>query len=101
MSATSAMAATAHGSAEPKPRSPLTARARASALAPAGVPHRWQNFAPGVKAVPQATHSAPASGAPQFEQNFPDAGDWQPGQRVRAVGFVGVGVEAGLVMREL
>jgi hypothetical protein len=51
--------------------------------------------------VPHATHSAPASGAPQFEQNFPDAGDWHAGQTVGVVGLLVVEVEAGLVMREL
>jgi hypothetical protein len=40
----------------------------------AGVPHRWQNLAPGVREAPQAPHVAPASGAPQLEQNFPLAG---------------------------
>jgi hypothetical protein len=58
-------------------------------------------LAPGVSAVPHATHSAPASGAPQLEQNFPDAGDWHAEQAVVVVDFVVVGVEAGLVMREL
>jgi hypothetical protein len=58
-------------------------------------------LAPGVSDVPHATHSAPASGAPQFEQNFPDAGDWHAGQTVGVVGLLVVEVEAGLVMREL
>jgi hypothetical protein len=35
------------------------------------VPHRWQNFAPGVSAAPHAAQAAPANGVPQFEQNFP------------------------------
>lgn len=37
----------------------------------AGVPQRWQNFAPGVSAAPHAAQVAPASGAPQLEQYFP------------------------------
>src|SRR5690242_254935 len=74
--ATSAIAATAQGSADAKPRSVFAIAPRASAFAPAGVPQRWQNFAPGVRSVPHAAHWAPASGAAQFEQNFPDAGVW-------------------------
>ncbi|HEV8237285.1 MAG TPA: hypothetical protein VGP84_21890 [Gemmatimonadaceae bacterium] len=70
---------------------------RASAFAPAGVPQRWQNFAPGVRSVPHAAHWAPASGAAQFEQNFPDAGVWHEGQTTPDVG---AGAGAGLVMRE-
>ena len=44
------------------------------AWAVAGVPQRWQNLAPGVRDAPHAAHAAPASGAPQLEQNFPLAG---------------------------
>jgi|SRR5690242_5292945 len=98
MSATRAIAATAHGNAEPRPRSEPTATARESTFAPAGVPQRWQNFAPGVSAVPHAPHWAPASGAPQFEQNFPDAGAWQVGHAALPAGC---DTGAGLVMREL
>ena len=84
------MAATAHGSADPSPRSWAAVPVRASAVAPAGVPQRWQNLAPGVSSVPQAPQRAPASGTPQFEQNFPDAGDWQPGQVASDVEVAGL-----------
>jgi hypothetical protein len=47
-----------------------------------------------VSSVPQAPHCAPASGTPQFEQNFPEAGDWHPGQVAEEAEV------AGLVMRE-
>ncbi|HVZ76984.1 MAG TPA: hypothetical protein VG818_03285 [Gemmatimonadaceae bacterium] len=60
------MAATAHGSALPDPSD-------AGAVAPTAVPQRWQNFAPGESGVRQEAQAAPASGAPQLEQNFPDA----------------------------
>lgn len=74
MSATSAMAATVHGSADAK------LRGSSAAVADADVPHRWQNRAPGVSGAPHCTQSAPASEAPQFEQNLPDASAWQLGQ---------------------
>jgi hypothetical protein len=76
MSATSAIAATAHGSALLVPRSDAVA---GGAAAPAGVPQRWQNFAPAVSDARQAVHWAPASGAPQLEQNFPEAVALQAG----------------------
>ena len=90
------MAATAHGSADPSPRSAVGARRASEPVAVAGVPQRWQNLAPGVNVVWQAEHCAPASGAPQLEQYLPVAGDWQAGQ----VGAVIGEVEAGPVMRE-
>src|SRR5512138_1934103 len=68
ISATSAIAATAHGRADPSPRSTGRARRDSDAVAVAGVPQRWQNLAPGVSGVWQAAHCAPASGAPQLEQ---------------------------------
>jgi hypothetical protein len=39
--------------------------------APAAVPHRWQNFAPAVRIVPQAAQRAPAKGEPQLAQKCP------------------------------
>jgi hypothetical protein len=53
-------------------------------------------LAPGVNAVWQETHCAPASGAPQLEQYFPVAADWQAGQVDVMDGAAG----AGPVMRE-
>ena len=70
-SATSAIAASPHGSAVEKLRG-LPPGVLDCALA--GVPQRWQNFAPGVRDAPHAPHVAAASVAPQFEQNFPLAG---------------------------
>ena len=48
--------------------------------APAALPQRWQNFAPGVRIVAQAAQRAPARGEPQFEQKCPVAGSPQLGQ---------------------
>ena len=50
--------------------------------APTGIPQRWQNLAPGERAVRQTPHCAPASAAPQLEQNRPVAVAWQLGQTV-------------------
>ena len=80
--ANSAMAATAQGSTVPTPEG-------RSGWAPAGVPQRWQNFAPGVSAARQDVHAAPARGAPQVEQNFPAAAAPQDGH------CVAVGVDIG------
>jgi hypothetical protein len=66
------MPAKPHGSAAENRRGSLGSGAVAWAFA--GVPQRWQNFAPGVSDAPQALHVAPASDAPQLEQNFPVAG---------------------------
>ena len=71
--ATKAMAATAQGSPEAKPRFEM-------GVAPAGVPQRWQKRAPGVSAVPQPVQDAPASAVPQEEQNRPVAAAPQFGQ---------------------
>ena len=49
-------------------------------VAPAAVPHRWQNFAPGVRIVAQAAQRAPASGEPQLAQKRPLAAAPQLGQ---------------------
>jgi len=48
--------------------------------APAALPQRWQNFAPGVRIVAQAAQRAPAIGEPQLEQKCPLAGSPQLGQ---------------------
>src|SRR5690349_10741786 len=61
MSATSAIAATAHGRAEEK------LRCSPGPSAPAAVPQRWQNLAPGRSAAPHAAQVVAASVAPQFE----------------------------------
>jgi hypothetical protein len=66
--------------------------------APAAVPQRWQNFAPGVRIVAQAAQRAPASGEPQLAQNCPLAAAPQPGQGAEP----GAGaelLEEGTVMR--
>src|SRR5688500_13689912 len=86
--ASRAIAATAHGSAFPTPED------RSAAIVPAGVPHRWQNFAPGVRRARHVPHAAPCKGAPQFEQNFPVASAPQAGQAVE------VGVRVGVVIGE-
>lgn len=65
MSATIAMPAIAHGSAD------VLASARWTPVAPAAVPQRWQNFAPGVRIVAQEAQRAPAIGEPQFAQKCP------------------------------
>jgi hypothetical protein len=86
-SATSAMAATPHGSAEEK----LRWSADAAAPDPTAVPHRWQNFAPGVSAAPHAAQVAPPNDAPQFGQNLLPCGArvWHDGHVT--VGPVGDG----------
>src|SRR6201995_5374566 len=73
MNATSAMPATAHGSPDCRPLW-LTGPS-----APAAVPHRWQNFAPGVSGALHAAQFAATSVAPQFEQNLPETFALQPG----------------------
>ena len=60
------MAASAQGITFAMPRA-------GAADAPAGVPQRWQNRAPGVSAAEQVPHIAPASVVPQAEQKRPDA----------------------------
>ncbi|MEP6991603.1 MAG: hypothetical protein ABJA80_11800 [bacterium] len=49
-------------------------------VAPTGVPHRWQNFAPGVSGAAQVAHVAPSSAVPQLEQKRPADGSPQDGQ---------------------
>src|SRR6185312_10877838 len=80
ISETSAIAATPQGSADEALR-------RSSARsAPAAVPQRWQNFAPGENGASQAAQVAPGRDAPQFEQNFPLACTPHAGQGAVASG---------------
>ncbi|HSU94758.1 MAG TPA: hypothetical protein VLI43_13700 [Gemmatimonadaceae bacterium] len=66
--------------------------------APAAVPQRWQNFAPGVRIVAQAAQRAPARGEPQLAQNCPLAAAPQPGHVTEP--WAGAGLpEEGTVMR--
>jgi hypothetical protein len=83
INATNAIAATPHGKADEKLRS-------SRAACPAGVPHRWQNFAPGVSCAPQDAQATPTIAAPQAEQNLPLAAAPHDGQ-VCAAGGAGVG----------
>ena len=93
VSETSASAATAQGSALANPRD------RALDGAPAGVPHRWQNRAPGVSDAEQVAQVAPASALPQLEQKRPEAGAPHEGQRdVLVPSAVGASGEAGGVV---
>jgi hypothetical protein len=84
------MPATAQGSAAGKPLGSACAvtPAAGAAAAPAGVPQRWQNFAPGVSGTRQVEQTAPSSGAPQLAQKRPEAGAEQFGQVVEGVGGV-------------
>ena len=95
MRETSAIAATAHGSALARPRD------GAAEGAPDGVPHRWQNRAPGVSVAAHVEQVAPASAVPQLEQKRPEAGAPQLGQRdvlVPSGGGVGAVGEAGVII---
>lgn len=92
ISAARAMAATAQGRTPARPRSgggpsPRQPPDRETAAPPtAALPQRWQNFAPGVSALPHIAQTAPSSGTPQLEQNRPVAGDEHPGQSAGAPG---------------
>ena len=66
--------------------------------APAAVPQRWQNFAPGVRIVAQAAQRAPASGEPQLAQNCPLAAAPQLGQMAEPAAGAEL-PEEGTVMR--
>jgi hypothetical protein len=68
------MPAIAHG------RVVEVASGRRAPIAPAAVPQRWQNFAPGVRIVAQEAQRAPASGEPQPAQKCPLAAAPQLGQ---------------------
>jgi len=93
VSDTSAIAATAQGSALASPRD------GAVDGAPAGVPQRWQNRAPGVSEAKHVAQVAPASAVPQLEQKRPEAGAPQEGQRdVLVPSGVGATGEAGGVV---
>ena len=86
------MAATAHGKAWVTP--PCADRP-AGAAAPAGLPQRWQNRAPRVSGARHAAQAAPSSGAPQLEQNFPEAAEPQAGHADEsALGELGVVIGA-------
>lgn len=93
MKATSAMPAIAQGSVvEPGAE-------WAPTRAPAALPQRWQNFAPGVRIVAQAAQRAPASGEPQLAQKCPLAGSPQLGHFAGASGeaaFTGGTVMCGI-----
>ena len=78
MSDTRASAATAHGSTLASPPFDV------GDAVPAGVPQRWQKWAPGVSDAEQVEQVAPASAVPQLEQKRPDAAVPQEGQE----GFV-------------
>jgi hypothetical protein len=47
---------------------------------PTGVPHRWQNFAPGESCVPHDAQATPTRAAPHAEQNLPLAAAPHDGQ---------------------
>src|SRR5688500_11870364 len=85
MSAARAINATAQGSGS-RPR----AVRGASGWAPAGVPQRWQNFAPGVSDERHPAQAAPESEAPQEAQNCPDADEPHAGQVI--VGLTAAGM---------
>ena len=82
MSASNAMAATAHGTADEM----VLASAEAAGLkatgigVPAAVPQRWQNRAPGVRRERQPEHVASPSAAPHSEQKRPVTDAPQLGQ---------------------
>jgi hypothetical protein len=88
---TSAIPAIAHGS------DVDVASGRRAPDAPAAVPQRWQNFAPGVRIVAQAAHRAPASGEPQLAQKCPLAGTPHAGHGTGA-GAAADSLEEGTVM---
>jgi hypothetical protein len=62
---------------------------RRAPAAPAAVPQRWQNFAPGVRIVAHAAQRAPARGEPQLAQKCPLAAAPQLGHGTDA----GAGVD--------
>jgi hypothetical protein len=74
MSDTRARAATAHGSTLAIP--PFAV----GEAVPAGVPQRWQKWAPAVRGAAQLAQVAPASAVPQAEQKRPLAAAPQEGQ---------------------
>ena len=50
---------------------PSRSREPRAELCGAGLPHRWQKWAPGDSRAWHATHSPESTGAPQWAQNFP------------------------------
>ena len=85
-SASSAIAATAQGSAEAADRCSVGA----AAVVPTAVPQRWQNFAPGESSERQPVHAASATAAPHSEQKRPVTGAEQVGQVFADVAVVGM-----------
>ena len=55
---------------------------RCGSTAPAGAPHSWQNFAPGVSPSPQTPQRASPTTAPHSVQKRPDAGVPHDGQGI-------------------
>ena len=90
------MPATAQGRAAGKAPVSLCVVFAGVAVAPAGVPQRWQNFAPGVSDARQVEQTAPSSGAPQLAQKRPEAGAEHLGQVVDEVGGVVDGMAENL-----
>lgn len=90
------MAMTDHrmASDEPEPRD-ATGCAGATPGRATGVPHWWQNLAPGASSVPQAPQATAPNGAPHEEQNLPDAACPHVGHGVAVGVGVGVGPVAG------
>jgi hypothetical protein len=76
MSATSAIAATVHGSAVER----LADSRRSASAVPTAVPQAWQNRAPGESGLAHAAHRAFDTSAPQLEQYRPVAGAEHAGQ---------------------
>jgi hypothetical protein len=84
ITATTAMAATVHG----------TKAGSGLGCAPSGAPQAWQNRAPGESAARQVGHAAPRWGAPQLLQKLPLATWPQRGHRSPAAGVVDWGMIA-------
>src|SRR5262249_22737404 len=89
MRATMAIPANAHGAIAANPVAAGAARTGAvvasdgrfdPAATPTGVPHLWQNLAPGVSSAPHCAHFTPVRAAPHSLQNFPRALAPQLGQ---------------------
>jgi hypothetical protein len=96
-SATIAIAATVHGSATDVA---LATGSRSAAVPPAGVPQRWQKWAPALSSAWQPAQRAEPATAPQFAQNFPATGESQVAQRGSGVAGAPDGLVTGDDMRE-
>jgi len=68
----SAIAANAQGSAFEVGGAEVDALPLAAGEAPAAVPQRWQNFAPGVSAARQDAQVAPSAAAPHYDEKRPE-----------------------------